>query len=458
MLLRILFFITISINSLMSCNLCALDIPNIHLNTTIDAKKDKTDFIISWEFDEKFISTLVQYDENQNNKFDSDEQKNIIKSLEDYLIQFNYLTNIVYSKKGLELKKEQIEKLENITSKYNFKENGKLTYTFSFSRSFVLKDNYRLYIAFHDEGNNFNFILKDVIVKNYHKTKIIKPENARVNIYFYNYFEQKTNKDTNTTQTTLSSPTIEETSLDKLGKLLDAFKKDIQEVLKNIKETNDFLSYFWLLVFSFIYGVLHALGPGHGKSLVGAYFLSENKSTMKALNISLLIGVVHTFSALILTLSVYFILNMLFSNIFSDIEQIATKVSAVIIILIALYLIQKKYKQQKEHKAHHHEHHSCSCGGCSTQSTDLGVIISAGIVPCPGTVTIFLFTISLGIYFVGFLSAVFMSLGMSLIIFITAYLSSKVRSTASSNQTIIKLFEYGSLVFILSLGLMLLLL
>jgi ABC-type nickel/cobalt efflux system permease component RcnA len=84
------------------------------------------------------------------------------------------------------------------------------------------------------------------------------------------------------------------------------------------------------------------------------------------------------------------------------------------------------------------------------------VIISAGIVPCPGTVTIFLFTISLGIYFVGFLSAVFMSLGMSLIIFITAYLSSKVRSTASSNQTMIKLFEYGSLVFILSLGIMLL--
>jgi ABC-type nickel/cobalt efflux system permease component RcnA len=455
MFLRILFFITISINSLLGCNLCALDIPNIHLNTTIEAKKDKTDFTVTWEFDEKFISTLVQYDENQNNKFDPDEQKNIIKALEDYLKQFNYLTNIIYTKKGIKFKKKMIVQLKNISSTYDFKDDGKLTYTFNFSRDFILKDDHRLYIAFHDKGNNFNFILQDVVVKNYHKTKIIKPEDTRVNIYFYNYFEQKTNKDINKTAT-LDTPTIEETSLDKLGKLLDAFKKDIQEVLKNIKETNDFLSYFWLLVFSFIYGVLHALGPGHGKSLVGAYFLSENKSTMKALNISLLIGVVHTFSALILTLSVYFILNMLFSNIFSDIEQIATKVSAVIIILIALYLLQKKYKQQKEHKAHHHEHHSCSCGGCSTQSTDLGVIISAGIVPCPGTVTIFLFTISLGIYFVGFLSAVFMSLGMSLIIFITAYLSSKVRSTASSNQTMIKLFEYGSLVFILSLGIMLL--
>jgi ABC-type nickel/cobalt efflux system permease component RcnA len=448
MFLRIFLFLTLSINTLFGCNLCAIDTPNIHLDTQITAKENKTSFEITWEFSENFISTLVQYDENENGKFDSNEKQNIVDALESYLKQFNYLTNIIYTAKGMNLKTNTKEKLKELPSTYKFQDDGKLLYTFSFTRNFILKENHRLHINFHDEGNNFNFIVRDILIKNYHKTKIIKPQTTKVDIYFYNHLETKTTQDKNLS--VQPTPIKEETTLDKLGKLLEKFKTDIQELLKIIKESNDFMSYFWLLLFSFVYGILHALGPGHGKSLVGAYFLSEEKSTTKAFNISLLIGVVHTFSALILTLSVYFILNMLFSNIFSDIEKIATKISAVIIILIALYLIYKKYKQKA--------HSTCSsCSTCSTQSTDLGVILSAGIVPCPGTVTIFLFTISLGVYFVGFLSAIFMSLGMSLIIFLTAYISAKVRSSASSNQTIIKIFEYGSLVFILSLGLMLLL-
>ncbi|HHS92172.1 MAG TPA: hypothetical protein ENK82_02380 [Campylobacterales bacterium] len=70
--------------------------------------------------------------------------------------------------------------------------------------------------------------------------------------------------------------------------------------------------------------------------------------------------------------------------------------------------------------------------------------------------TIFIFTLSLGVYWVGFLSAVFMSLGMSLIIFIAAYLSLKVRKTTMGSDRVRKILDYGSLVFILGLGVLLL--
>lgn len=455
MFVRLFFFITLFTNFLFGCTICSLAVPQVHIKSVITTQNNQTDFNISWEFEKQFVDTLIQYDENENGKFDTTEQQNIIEALEAYLIPNNHLTNIIHTKKNVTLKKDMILKLENITSSYKFFDDGRLLYNYTFSKNFQLKDDDRLYMDFSDKENNFDFTLKNMIVKNYHKTKIIKLDKTRANIYFYNYLDKRKKVESNTTSTNVATK-VQDTYLDKLGKLLEAFKNDIQAMLKDIKENNSFLSYFWLLIFSFIYGVLHALGPGHGKSLVGAYFLSENKSTMKAFNISLLIGVVHTFSALILTLSVYFILNILFSNIFNDIEKITTKVSAVIIILIALYLLYKKIKQYQIHKKYNHHEHSCSCSGCGTKSTDIGVILGAGIVPCPGTITIFLFTISLGIYFVGFLSAVFMSLGMSLIIFITAYLSSKVRSSASTNQTLVKIFEYGSLLFILSLGLILL--
>ncbi|MEA1915017.1 MAG: FeoB-associated Cys-rich membrane protein, partial [Campylobacterota bacterium] len=232
-----------------------------------------------------------------------------------------------------------------------------------------------------------------------------------------------------------------------LSKILKNFTNNIKGLLDELDKSNSFQAYIWLLFFSFAYGVIHAIGPGHGKSLISSYFLAQDSSHLKALGMASLIGVVHTFSAFILTFVIYYSVNSFLGSYFDDVEAITTKISAIIIIAIALFLIYKKIEKHKS---------NCGCGGCKTHSTDIGVILSAGIVPCAGTVTIFIYTMSLNLYFIGFLSAVFMSLGMSLIIYITALLSIKIRDKASSNTTLIKFFEYGSLVFILSLGVILL--
>ena len=259
--------------------------------------------------------------------------------------------------------------------------------------------------------------------------------------------------------------------MDTLRGALATLKEYITNLLTDIKDNNNLASYFWLLLLSFAYGIIHALGPGHGKSLVASYFLSKDRSIMKAFNISLMIGVVHTFSAFLLTFTIYYVLKSVLSEYFNDVETMAIKASAVVIIVIAAYLIAQKFKkpkikafsigdQQSFVKIPSNQHidtSACGCNACKTTSTDIGVILAAGIIPCPGTITIFIFTFGLGIYFVGFLSAIWMSLGMSFIIFLAAYLSIKVKSKTNSNPIIKKVLEYGSLVFILSLGLMLLL-
>ena len=61
------------------------------------------------------------------------------------------------------------------------------------------------------------------------------------------------------------------------------------------------------------------------------------------------------------------------------------------------------------------------------KKADLGVILGAGMVPCPTTVLIFIFTFSQGMYLTGFIAALFMSAGMSVVIFIAAALSVKAR-------------------------------
>ena len=383
-----------------------------------------------------------------------------------------------------------------------------------------MQKDYKISLSYYDKGGNFNFNFADVVLKNYKKYYAITPTYYQTYIYFFKDYQNQQEQiqeredkeaianagdyDTNSTSatevnlkesssvspnSTISGTVVPQSNIkteakanseskfsliEILRKQLNGLKDRLKATLQDIKKRDSIASYFWLLLFSLLYGMLHAVGPGHGKTLVSSYFMQKEGSYFKAFSIASLIGVVHTFSAFLLTLIVYYVIGLMFSSSLINIEQATTKVSAVIIILIALYLIYQKYKRDRKPKvrfstgaspliatknANLHKHtSSCGCSACNTTSTDLGVILAAGIVPCPGTVTIFLFTLSLGVYFVGFLSALFMSLGMSIIIFITAVVTIKVRKKSESNTKLIKFLEYGSLIFILFLGVILFLL
>ncbi|MDX9744679.1 MAG: DUF1007 family protein [Arcobacteraceae bacterium] len=93
MIKKLLFFFLLT-STVFACTLCRLDIPNVHINTTITPQEKSTQCEITWFFDAKFVSSLKQYDINKNGTFDPNEQKEIVKSLLEYLERFNYLTQI----------------------------------------------------------------------------------------------------------------------------------------------------------------------------------------------------------------------------------------------------------------------------------------------------------------------------------------------------------------------------
>ena len=451
------------------CAVCKVQVPDVNVSITQSHTENTITLDLHWKFERYFSAeTLLSYDENRNKTLDPKELETIHANFIEYLEPNAYLTHIKYVKNVDDYENADYLKFDVQNSKTTVVDD-KIEFTYTLTVNAPPREDETLYITLFDEQRFFKFTISEVTLQN--KTlqeSVITSAYSTLFVPVGKVENIAKNADANAI--VLSGDTVyEEVTKPKgflgmLTMMMDDIKERVLDLIEDIVMNESMTSYMWLLFFSLVYGIIHALGPGHGKSLVAAYFLGNNRSTLKAFSVASLIGVVHTFSAFILTFTLYYILNTYLSEYFDDLEYVMIKVSALFIIVIALYLLYKRVpKKQKvtplwstEDSTQHQS--TCGCGACKSTSTDLGVIISAGIVPCPGTITIFVFSLSFGAYMVGFLSAVFMSIGMSIVIFLAAFLSIKIRKNTSGDGKLRSILDYGSLLFIFFLGLILLIL
>ena len=187
-------------------------------------------------------------------------------------------------------------------------------------------------------------------------------------------------------------------------------------ISSNIRSLNDEASLstsLSILLVAFVYGLIHAAGPGHGKALVALYFTANKSDYKKAFKMGYMIAIIHALSALIFTFGIFFILKTMFRKNFNEFSEIAMDISALMIIAVGVYLIYEAFSS-KNHKEKKLE---------KSSKSEVAVAFSAGVVPCPGVMTIVLFCIVLGQYTLGILAAIAMSIGMGLTISAAGILS-----------------------------------
>jgi len=435
-----------------ACALCSLAIPKISANINFNITENRIKQLdISWVFSKSFTTQLLEsYDSNANGKFDAIEMVQMNDILFSYVKPRNHLTYISTYTNGASENASKIS-FEAKNSSIFIKDE-KLHFDFSLFMDLLLEKGKVFKVVFEDSEGFFDFrVVQREQFKIDNNLWVIP--NINFHFAFYEITSQPTKIEKKKSLKELITPKKEQKKESYISFLENVLKEYTQKLKSLMSERDSFAKVFSLVIFSFLYGFFHALGPGHGKTLVGSYFLASGGNWIEAALMALRIGIIHVAGAFLLVMSSIYIIQTFISKMLNDVTLYTSYFSGILIVSISFWMLLKKLKP----KAHES---SCSCSSCATHSTKKhwAVAFAAGIVPCPGTVVIFLFTFVAGNYLIGFLSAISMALGMSFVIFISSIFGQLLNDKLTNKISILpSILEYIAIVFMLILGVTLIL-
>lgn len=230
----------------------------------------------------------------------------------------------------------------------------------------------------------------------------------------------------------------------------------------------------WLVSLSLLYGVFHAVGPGHGKAVISSYLLSTNDSLGRAVLISFAASLMQALVAIGIVGVGTLLLHVTAAGMAGITDMVAIASYALIAAIGLILLVNRlrrafgapqasssglyvcdevvpdlkpgdgvgarmKYVWLRLRTAVRHVHTaSCGCvpvnlgyerGEALSLPRLLPLIASVGIRPCSGALIVLVFSLSGGLLPAGILSVLAMALGTGATIALIALLSVVARST-----------------------------
>ena len=156
------------------------------------------------------------------------------------------------------------------------------------------------------------------------------------------------------------------------------------------------------LLIAFIYGVVHTLGPGHGKAVVVSYFIGHGGSFGRGLKMGTQIAVFHVLSAILVVWVTDFAVRQATGNAPSDYRLIKL-ISYAAIAGIGGFMLWKAIRSARaeSHLDHSHnggseDHHHDGCHACEAiekrrRGPSGWLALAVGSVPCTGALLVLLF-------------------------------------------------------------------
>ena len=134
-----------------------------------------------------------------------------------------------------------------------------------------------------------------------------------------------------------------------------AYYGSMSGTLRQIKTSSPYAAAWTLMFLSFGYGIFHAAGPGHGKTVISAWLLATENELKRGVVIAFLSSIIQALVAILLVSVLFFVVASA-SSAARDVAGVLESASYAMIGAMGLYLIWTALRP-KPHDHHDHDHH-----------------------------------------------------------------------------------------------------
>jgi nickel/cobalt transporter (NicO) family protein len=201
----------------------------------------------------------------------------------------------------------------------------------------------------------------------------------------------------------------------------------------------------------FLYGVFHAVGPGHGKVVITTYLATHESRVTRGIALSFLASLTQGLTAIVVVGGALLALG----RSMRETQHTALMLEAGsygLVMLLGLFLIWRNGRRLHawvtsngtEQHCHAHHHHEASHAGCAhahgPSAADLAAapslrhfamtVLSVGLRPCSGAILVLILAAGMHLLLAGTAAVVAMSIGTGVTVASLAALSVYARRTA----------------------------
>ncbi|NIA71791.1 nickel/cobalt transporter [Pelagibius litoralis] len=233
----------------------------------------------------------------------------------------------------------------------------------------------------------------------------------------------------------------------------------------------------FLVALSFLYGVFHAVGPGHGKAVISTYLLANESVVRRGIVLAFLASFLQGLTAVVLVGLLAVLLDMSGLRVTASVGLLESA-SYALVALVGLWLLWSLLRSWRgakgtgeETEGHDHGHDPAQCGHNHAPDPALlsrrgflsagwGVVAAVGLRPCSGAVLVLLFALAQGVLLAGIAATAAMSLGTAMTVSALALLtlwSKRLAVTVMGGrvrwvETFYQLLGFGGAVLLILLG------
>jgi ABC-type nickel/cobalt efflux system permease component RcnA len=171
-------------------------------------------------------------------------------------------------------------------------------------------------------------------------------------------------------------------------------------------------------------GAMHAMSPGHGKTIVAAYLVGSRGTFKHAIFLGGMVTFTHTASVFALGFVTLFLSRYVLPE---TLFPVLGAISGLSIVWVGAMLFFRRLRGHSHGHLHHHQHHHHHGDGHThshshvpegeiTMGSLIALGASGGLVPCPSALVLLLSAISLGRVGLGMLLLVGFSAGLATVL------------------------------------------